>query len=109
MRVRTEISSKYIVEEDYSMAVVANALAHPLRVALVRYLLSKNKGKGVDNITCNKDLVEMFDYSQSTISQHLKIMKDAKLVITESRDKFTHYYINTDLLSYFSETLNSKI
>lgn len=109
MRIRAEISSKYIVEEDYDLAKLANSLAHPLRVALVRYLLSKNNGKGVDNITCNKDLVEMFDYSQSTISQHLKIMKDSELVITERKDKFTHYYINTELLSFFTESLNSKI
>lgn len=109
MRIRAEISNKYIVEEDHGIAKIANAMAHPLRVALVRYLLSKNSGKGVDNITCNKDLVEMFDYSQSTISQHLKIMKDAELVITESKDKFTHYYVNTELLSFFTESINSKI
>lgn len=106
MRIRTEISSKYINEEDYKIAEIANALAHPLRVALVRYLSAKNYGKGVDNVTCNKDLVEMFDYSQSTVSQHLKILKDCGLFITESKDKFTHYYLNKDLLQEFSIFFN---
>lgn len=105
MRIRTEISSEYINKRDHEMAKVANALAHPLRVALVRYLAEKNNGRGVDNITCNKDLVEMFDYSQSTVSQHVKILKDAGLFITESKEKFTFYYLNSDLMKGFAKSL----
>lgn len=105
MRIRTEISSEYINEKDYEVAKIANALAHPLRVALVRYLADKNNGKGVDNITCNKDLVDMFEYSQSTISQHVKILKEAGLFLTESKDKFTHYYLNSNLVSQFAKSL----
>ncbi len=103
MRIRTEISSDYISEKDIKIAAIANALAHPLRVALVRYLSTKNYGKGVDNVTCNKDLVEMFDYSQSTVSQHVKILKDCDLFITESKDKFTYYYLNKELLMEFKK------
>ena len=84
------------------MALIANALAHPLRVALVRYLSTKNFGMGVDNVTCNKDLVKMFDYSQSTVSQHVKILKECGLFITESKDKFTFYYMNKELMDEFS-------
>ncbi|WP_422104188.1 ArsR/SmtB family transcription factor [Winogradskyella sp.] len=98
MRIRTEISSDYISEEDKRIAVIANALAHPLRVALVRYLSTKNCGKGVDNVTCNKDLVKMFDYAQSTVSQHVKILKESGLFITENKDKFTFYTLNRELL-----------
>lgn len=103
MRIRTEISSDYISEKDIKTANIANALAHPLRVALVRYLSTKNYGKGVDNVTCNKDLVEMFDYSQSTVSQHVKILKDCDLFITESKDRFTYYYLNKELLIEFKK------
>lgn len=105
MRIRTEISSEYINEKDYELAKIANALSHPVRVALVRYLSDKNNGNGVDNSTCNRDLVDMFDYSQSTISQHVKILKEAGLFITESKDKFTHYYLNIDLLAEFANSL----
>ena len=105
MRIRTEITSDYITEKDRQMAEIANALAHPLRVALVRYLAGKNKGEGVDNVTCNKDLVKMFDYSQSTMSQHVKILKDCGLFTTKSKDKFTLYYLNAKLLKEFKESL----
>ena len=107
MRIRTEISSSYINEKDYKVAELANALAHPLRVALVRYLSEKNYGEGVDNVTCNKDLVEMFDYSQSTVSQHVKILKECGLFITENKDKFTFYYLNRDLLNEFSDFIQN--
>lgn len=107
MRIRTEISSKYINDTDYEVAKIADALAHPVRVALVRYLSEKNNGRGVDNVTCNKDLVELFDYSQSTISQHVKILKEAGLFLTEQYDKFTHYELNYDLLEKFAATVGS--
>ena len=107
MRIRTEVSSKYINESDYEVAKVADALAHPVRVALVRYLSEKNRGRGVDNVTCNKDLVAMFDYSQSTISQHVKILKEAGLFLTEQHDKFTHYEFNYKLLQKFTTLMGS--
>lgn len=102
MRIRTNISSKYINETDYEVARMADALAHPVRVALVRYLSEKNNGRGVDNVTCNKDLVHMFDYSQSTISQHVKVLKEAGLFLTEQKDTFTYYELNHKLLDTFA-------
>ncbi|UJH67259.1 ArsR/SmtB family transcription factor [Allomuricauda sp. SCSIO 65647] len=107
MRIRTEISSKYINETDQEVAKIANALAHPVRVALVRYLSEKNNGRGVDNVTCNKDLVNMFEYSQSTISQHVKILKEAGLFLTEQHDKFVHYELNYQLLEKFAVTVGA--
>ena len=105
MRIRAEISNPYIIETDHKMAELANALSHPLRVALVRYLSEKDKGNGLNNAICNKDLVEMFDYSQSTISQHVKILKQCGLFITESKDKFILYYLNRELLNEFCTSI----
>lgn len=91
MRIRKDSD---INKSDRRIAAVANSLAHPVRVALVRYLLNKNCGKGVDNHTCNKDLVELFPYSQSTISQHVKILKEAGVFLTEEKEKYTFYQVN---------------
>ena len=98
MRIRTEINSSYISEQDYKMAELANALSHPLRVALVRYLDEKDAGTGLDNATCNKDLVHMFDYSQSTISQHVKILTKCGLFTVKKKDQFRYYFLNRALL-----------
>jgi len=86
--------------------MLANSLAHPVRVALVRYLLNKNCGKGVDNETCNKDLVDLFPYSQSTISQHVKILKEAGVFLTEEKEKYTFYQVNPALVDKIKLFMN---
>lgn len=105
MRIRSKINSSYISAQDHELANIANALSHPLRLALVRFLSEKDGDTGIDNATCNKQLVEMFDYSQSTLSQHVKILKDCGLFTTKVQDKFTYYYLNRDLLKKFKDTL----
>jgi len=104
MRIRAKIFSPYIIEMDHKIAQLSNAFAHPLRVALVRYLCEKDNGKGLDNVTCNKDLVKIFDYSQSTISQHVKILIECGLFTTKNKDKFTFYYLNHELLKEHSNS-----
>ena len=101
MRIRAEHSGNAITAQDQQIAALSNALSHPVRVALIRYLRNKNGGKGVDNVTCNKDLVALFGYSQSAVSQHIKILKDCGLFLTEKKDKYTHYFLNEALLDEF--------
>ncbi|MEM0931940.1 MAG: ArsR family transcriptional regulator [Bacteroidota bacterium] len=107
MRIRSEVSSTFINETDFELSKIADALAHPVRAALVRYLSEKNNGTGVDSLTCNKDLVELFNYSQSTISQHVKLLKEVGLFRTAQQDKFTHYYLNFDLLERLGQLVES--
>lgn len=109
MRIRSEVKSSYITDHDQKIAELANAMAHPLRVALVRYLNEKDAGAGLDNATCNKDLVEMFDYSQSTISQHVKILTDCGLFTVKRKDQFRFYFLNRSLLTEFQHFLNPLI
>ena len=97
---------KDIKSNDRRIAMLANSLAHPVRVALVRYLLNKNCGKGVDNETCNKDLVDLFPYSQSTISQHVKILKEAGVFLTEEKEKYTFYQVNPALVDKIKLFMN---
>lgn len=85
------------------IAKVADALAHPLRVALVHYVSKKNK---VRNDVCNKDLVKHFPYSQSNLSQHIKKLKDANIFEVEYIDKFSFYSVNKETLKTFNKALS---
>ena len=58
---------------DEALATLAKALAHPIRVQIVR-ILARTSG-----CVCG-DLVEQLPVAQSTVSQHLKVLKDAGLV-----------------------------
>ncbi len=58
---------------DEALATLAKALAHPVRVQIVRILAR------IDGCVCG-ELVEQLPLAQSTVSQHLKVLKDAGLV-----------------------------
>lgn len=53
--------------------MLAKALAHPARVKIVRILIRENA------CICG-DLVTELPLAQSTVSQHLKVLKEAGLV-----------------------------
>lgn len=84
------------------IAKVADALSHPLRVALLHYVRNKSK---VRNDVCNKDLVAHFPYSQSSLSQHIKKLKECDLFTVEYVDKFSFYSVNMKTLNAFMERI----
>jgi DNA-binding transcriptional ArsR family regulator len=59
--------------KDNRLSKYAKALAHPARIAILKLLLKKNA------CICG-DIVEELPLSQSTVSQHLKELKDAGLI-----------------------------
>lgn len=54
-------------------AAAAKALGHPIRLRIIELLL------GVDGCVCG-DLVDQLPVAQATVSQHLKVLKEAGLV-----------------------------
>jgi ArsR family transcriptional regulator len=60
-------------EADEHLASLSKALGHPARVKILRLLVRRN--------TCIcSDIVEELPLAQSTVSQHLKVLKDAGLI-----------------------------
>jgi ArsR family transcriptional regulator len=59
-------------EADDTLAMLAKALGHPVRVQIVR-ILAATEG-------CVSEIVDKIPLAQSTVSQHLKVLKDAGLV-----------------------------
>lgn len=58
---------------DLSIAKYAKALSHPARVAILNLLVRKQA------CICG-DIVDELPLAQSTVSQHLKVLKDAGLI-----------------------------
>lgn len=69
------------------LAGLAWALAHPARVRIVRLLLSR------ENCVCG-EIVDELPLAQSTVSQHLKILKQSGLVQGEVDGPKVCYCIN---------------
>ncbi len=55
---------------DIELSRLAKALGHPARVAIVRHLLGKGE------CDCGS-IVDRLPLAQATVSQHLKVLKDA--------------------------------
>ena len=61
------------LEADSELARLAKALGHPLRVQIVRLLAKRT------TCVCG-ELVNELPVAQSTVSQHLKILKEAGVI-----------------------------
>lgn len=80
--------------DDEALAAFAWAVAHPVRARILKLLLSR------ESCVCG-ELVGEFDLAQSTVSQHLKILKDAGLVQGEIDGPKVCYCVNTAALMRF--------
>lgn len=75
------------------LAQYCKALAHPTRVQIVRFLQT------VDACICG-DIVQMLPLAQSTVSQHLKILKDAELIQGDIDGPRTCYTLNREAIAH---------
>lgn len=82
-------------EEVLLVAQVSDALAHPLRIKIYQFIMGCNKDR---KTVCNKDVVAAFDYSQATISQHLKKLIEANLIQVVKNERCSVYYANMGIL-----------
>lgn len=72
MNMGTTKTKDYSIQE-LSIAKYAKALSHPARIAILNLLLKKQA------CVCG-DIVDELPLSQSTVSQHLKALKEAGLI-----------------------------
>ena len=85
---RTNQQIDYLAETE-KLARFAKALGHPTRIKILNHL---------ENQSCcfTGDLVEVIPLAQSTISQHLKELKDAGLIQGELNPPKIKYCINQE-------------
>ncbi len=77
-------------EEATATAALFAALGNPARVRLVNLLA------GSDEPVCLCNLTEPVGLAQATVSEHLKKLVDAGLVLREERGKWSYFSINAD-------------
>jgi DNA-binding transcriptional ArsR family regulator len=79
-------------DEQNSIAMIAKALGHPARIAIIDYLLK------VDACICG-DIVNELPLAQPTVSQHLKELKNAGLIKGEIEGNSICYCINNEAIA----------
>jgi ArsR family transcriptional regulator len=83
-------------DQALRMAEVAKALGDPIRLQVVD-VLRKHAGK-----VCVYELVPLFDVNQSTLSHHLRKLRNAGIVDYEKRGLWAYYYVRPEALDELS-------
>ena len=95
--VRTFSSTEQDLQQEKEFSVLAKALSHPARVRILRILSALEKAEGC----LNSDLVSELGLAQSTVSEHLRILKLAGFITAESIPPKMCYRINRDCIHQF--------
>ena len=83
--------------EDLSM--LSKALGHPARITILKILIEKG-----DCLTGN--LVEQLPLAQSTVSEHLRILREAGLVQGTVDGPKRCYCVNRKTVDYMKDLVN---
>ncbi|MDQ6843339.1 MAG: metalloregulator ArsR/SmtB family transcription factor [Bacteroidota bacterium] len=87
-------------KRDNVLAKYAKAIAHPARLAILKLLINNR------SCICG-DIVDELPLSQSTVSQHLKELKDAGLIKGEIEGAKVCYCIDEKAWKAAQEKLNA--
>jgi DNA-binding transcriptional ArsR family regulator len=84
-----EIKSKVFTENQEKLARYSKALAHPVRIFIMDYLANN-----LDKCCYSGDMAEILPIARSTLSAHLKELKDAGLIQGEINAPYIKYCVN---------------
>lgn len=81
--------SHLFTEEQNELAILAKAIAHPARIAILQQLIRSKS-------CINGDLVLEIGLAQATISQHLRELKELGIIQGTIEGTKINYCINSD-------------
>ena len=95
----------HFTDQQNEIAILAKALGHPARIAILEYLAK------VDRCICG-DIVNELPLAQPTVSQHLKELKNAGLIKGNIEGNAICYCINEagfDKIKNYFEHLSNPL
>jgi len=84
--------------EPKELARLLKVLSVETRVRVAQLL----KGRAL----CVNALASQLDVTRGAVSQHLRIMRDAGLVVDEKRGQFVHYRLNEEALAAWRQEID---
>jgi ArsR family transcriptional regulator len=102
------------MDEIEELAEIFKALSDPTRLKLVQLLGKQPEGDcaGPCNGTgflCVNALAHKLGVSQSAVSQHLRVLRQAGLVRGERRGAFVHYSLDQDGMEKYRHALQEAL
>lgn len=103
------------MDEIEELAEIFKALSDPTRLRLVKLLSECTPGHATANECapsectggplCVNALAHRLGVTQSAVSQHLRVLRQARLVQGERRGPFVHYTLDQDGLKRYKDAL----
>lgn len=87
-------------QDDVILAARIKALGHPARLAIVRALLRAGSAR-----CCCGDIVRGLPLAQSTVSQHLKVLRDAGIIRGQIDGPRSCYWVDRSALAAIAEAV----
>jgi DNA-binding transcriptional ArsR family regulator len=97
--------TEHFTTTQNELAILAKAIGHPARIAIIEYLLK------TESCICG-DIVNVLPLAQPTVSQHLKELKNAGLIKGNIEGNAICYCLNEEgfnKLKGFFEHINSYL
>ncbi|MGA8039480.1 MAG: metalloregulator ArsR/SmtB family transcription factor [Acidimicrobiia bacterium] len=82
------------------LASLLSALADPTRLRIVSILEATPEG-----VACGCELEQPLGLSQATVSHHLKILRQAGVIVGEKRGRWVHYRVVPERISEITRAL----
>jgi ArsR family transcriptional regulator len=96
MIIKHATKSYSLTTSDERLTHMMKALGHPARMQIVRYL--------GENPQCfTGDIVEVLPLAQATVSQHLKVLKEAGIICGTIEGPATSYCLNEGSIAWLKE------
>ena len=92
------MTKKDVTKDFEALAEACKALSHPARLAILQTLAQRG------TCICG-EIVELLPLSQATVSQHLKVLREAGLISGEVDGPRSCYCINTSTLQALGQKL----
>jgi len=86
--------------DDEELARLSAALGHPSRVAILRLLRERE-------VCICGEIVQLLPQAQSTVSQHLKVLRDSGWIIGATEGTRVCYSLDKNVLKRFGSLIRS--
>jgi ArsR family transcriptional regulator len=102
MKTLQETRTYHLTADEARLALVMKALGHPARMQIMRYLR--------DNPQCiTGDIVEVLPLAQATVSQHLKVLRDAGLICGAIEGPATCYCLCDETIQWLKAQVDGLL
>ncbi len=96
MEVEHAVKTYHLTADEERLMQMMKALGNPARMQIVRYLS--------ENPACiTGDIVEALPLAQATVSQHLKVLRDAGLICGTIEGPAVCYCLDCDNIAWLKE------